>query len=212
MNIGVLIKLKVLSGTMDELINQVQAATRLNPAGRHVETLFYLSANDSQEFYTFSLWHSLQDLQEIQQNVKKNLLPVLQNRAKLLEQHFFRLKWEYRLLPQPVEISTLRILTFPPDFLPTRRNEIMESIRQQRGNIPNIIGLWAGVSMENDYMVLYRFDWNSKQAQQKMFNSAMLNNSLAIGKGGGIKIEFASSNLQEIFQPDENNQLFLPET
>lgn len=212
MNIGVLIKLKVLSGTMDELINQVQAATRLNPAGRHVETLFYLSANDSQEFYTFSLWHSLQDLQEIQQNVKKNLLPVLQNRAKLLEQHFFRLKWEYRLLPQPVEISTLRILTFPPDFLPTRRNEIMESIRQQRGNIPNIIGLWAGVSMENDYMVLYRFDWNSKQAQQKMFNSAMLNNSLAIGKGGGIKIEFASSNLQEIFQSDENNQLFLPET
>lgn len=208
MNIGVLNRLQVLSGSIEELVIYARSTFRLSSIREHFETAFYLSSQNPQEVYILSLWNTLQDLPKVQQLVDLNIVRPLENRAKMLEQHIYKLRWEYRKLPYTPKASNLRLMRFPADFSKEQFEQILVTLRQRRPEVPHMIGVWAGSSIENEFMTVHRIDWDSEQAQQEFANSALVQEALVFARLLGIKVEYASFNLQAIVHSDNPTILF----
>jgi hypothetical protein len=204
MNIGVLTRLEVLSGSPEELVNQARNNIRLSPQRGHAESAFYISTTSLQEIYVFSLWLFDYQLDDIQQSVQDMIFRTLDERVKIINQRIFKLSWDYRLMPYVPVASNLRMMIFPKTFSQKQINSIMDGLRERRKTLSGVIGAWAGREINDRLVNLYRIDWINEQVQHEFLNSEESREGLLSLELAGVKSEAGSFSSQAIVQLDSS--------
>lgn len=221
MNIAVLARIKIISGTASTFIQNIKDNTHNRLIPGHVETAIYLSASDPQEIFVLSLWQSLDDLPDLANVItafnNQKELPGNNhnNKSVLIGSHIFMLVKDYRLVSATIKASHIRILTVTLDEPEEWLKKLAEIQLRQAKTLPGLVGGWLGrsISADSDLSIsstittpptltlLNRIDWASLKEQQDFFNRQDTRETLQNFVTSGARIEFASSDLRGlIFQ------------
>jgi hypothetical protein len=191
-NFALLIKLENRSEkNTEELIEQLKDAIRLNKPISHTETGFYLSANDSQEFFVLFFCFTASHIATFLKNLESCL-----RGCEPVEQSVFRLNWDYRLVHLQPTASHLRLTTFPDDYPALKINDSLGYSKHHLREVPNVIGAWLGLSLEGKTKVLSRIDWNSHTALMEYVGSQTLREVKTRQRGEKVQAEYASFNFR----------------
>lgn len=194
MNYAALYKARVVDNTFDELAAYVTHPLKRQRFRGMQELNFYYSSVNVQEFYTCSLWLRLEDLEAVKAIPLDNLLPEQpQFKSTLLEEDTFRLLWEHQYLTTPVEISTIRPMTFPPDYPEEKFMHFARTFRKSIQGVKGLRGAWVGRSLNNQRRLLIRVDWASLEEWQELANEDYHKKAHSFYAERGIITEFGSS-------------------
>ncbi len=202
MNVAALTKLRLLPTTSAEmLLNYISKIIWQERFAGHIETALYLSQHDTQEFYLLNWWQSNADLGAALDSLNKaGILAELKTKVKILEHHTFDLIREYRRLPQPIQSSHIRLVTYPQNYPTDHINQMLDTMRQIRLGIPEIVGTWVGRHRGDKQIILYRADWASVEAQQTHLNSRVIQEMQERYAAEGILSDYPSFNLQLLLE------------
>ncbi len=101
-------------------------------------------------------------------------------------------------------------MTFPAGLNEQEIQPVINKVRTRRQEVPSIIGSWIGRDITNPNITLHRVDWLSVEDRQNFFNSEITQAEIARRKARGIKIEYASFELQGIVQFETESRLPQP--
>src|SRR4051794_8248393 len=113
MNAAALTRMKVVSGTVTELIQAVRDSALKQRYPGHLETAIYKPENESPEILALSLWQSLDSIPDLDSQVNLPVNRVLNNTAEGVSRDIFKMVKDYRLMTAQPVFSRLRIFTIP---------------------------------------------------------------------------------------------------
>ena len=205
MNIGVLNKIRVISGERNTVIEQIQQNLRKAQFKEHSETAYYLSA-DPQDFFSLSFWYSLQAYEEAAVRFQANLDPKFVSSLEWQSSNIFKLIWEHRKVHLRAAASNLRLMIFPPDQIEERIQQDMEyvRVRANREQFSGLVATWTGRSLNGEPITLRRVDWASLEEQQHFFAQKSTADIIARRRAEGVKLEYASFDLRGIYVTEAN--------
>lgn len=200
MNFAVLTKLKLISGTLDQLVERIKIAVRQPGIRNLAEIAFYRSSESFEEIYVLSFWFKLEDRQEARDVVHAELSKSMDIKSEVIESNRFQLIWEYRLLTQAPAASHIRLLTFPAGYPDDKATEVIEAARTRRPALGGLVGSWIGRCLDNPQLTLQRADWVNSEAMEAFFYNKTNQEIIANRRAQGIEIEYASRNLERFIE------------
>lgn len=172
------------------------------------ELAVYLSPKDSQEFYCLFFFWKMPELEQLSP-IFHFETPEWENRRQLIEQDFFKLIWEKRLVNTIPKASHLRILTFPTSYSEEKIFKQITYNRSQTPALPGFMGAWVGQWIdpgkdEKKVKILSRSDWTNIETQRAFFESEYGKNMEQSLEKAGVSFELASFDLRGIIQTPAN--------
>jgi hypothetical protein len=199
MNFVIVCRAKALVGDPDQLIAQIRSSVSQVHSSHSIEINFYRSAQAEQEFYSSCSCSAKSDLAEVDKIFQANFWNKVKSKkvSQLLEYHTFDLLYDYRIVSSTVATSCLLFLTLPPDFSTTEHNAMIEMLAEQKRAWPGLVGTWLGqfCKSNNNFIFLFRLDWDSLAAQQAYFSHPKFQKSKELWLSRGIQLAYASSDL-----------------
>ena len=199
MNIAVLTKLRVISGSPVQTIKELKQAIYRARIPGHYETAFYLSEIDPTEFYTFSLFLDPFQIPKLEELTAIILFDEPVRRLELVEYYAFQLMWEYRRVSAAPLASTIRLAIYPVGFPSEKIGTFTSYIRPHVRDIPGLLGVWVGQGSKHENIVrIARLDWSSPEEMYNTINSPVVERLQHETMSAGMMLEYSSYRLQDI--------------
>lgn len=201
MNFAVLSKLKLSVDKLDKLLEQIKTVARPPRVANLAEIAFYRSSQSIDEMYVLSFWFELDHIQQVHNLINAVFSKDNDVNIEIIESKNFQLDWEYRLLTQLPAASHIRLLTFPDGYPEDKARAVMDAARIRRPKIAGLVGSWIGRCLDNPQLTLQRVDWISEESLEAFFCDKSNQELIASRLAQGIRIEYASRNLERFIEP-----------
>jgi hypothetical protein len=202
MNVATLARMKVVSGTAQELIEAIRASARHQRYGGLVESALYLLPDKPDEILALAMWDNINNLPDFDENYRKPVHQGVVARGQVIGRQTYRLVKDYRTVSTTIGASHLRLMTIHTSQPAERLKLIAKKMGEIRKASINSghVGGWLGrlvgeTEAENTLTILIRHDFRDLEGQQVIQNLPLLNQIRAQNQAEGIKVEFASLDL-----------------
>lgn len=202
MNAATLTRIRVLSGTTEELIELIKVGSKQQRLPGLVESALYHVPDKPAEIFVLSVWENLNVIPNIEENYARWQNREIVARSQLVSCYTYRLIKEYRTVSATIGASYLRLVTLPGSHSQEWIDLAVTTLAQVRasGIGTGHIGSWLGQRVdvkqgENTFSILARHDWRSLEAQQAFQRNQLTREVRASTQALGAEVEFASLDL-----------------
>jgi heme-degrading monooxygenase HmoA len=206
MNAATLARIRVVSGTAEELIQTIKEVSKQQRFPGLIESAIYLVSDSPDEIFALAMWDSLNSIPNFEENYKRPVNREVVARAQVLSRGTYRLVKEHRTVSTTIRASHLRLLVIPTLEPQTRLRQMVRTLNQLRqaaagaGHIGYWLGRLAQAEPENRLTLLIRHDWCSLEQQRAFQHNPLVQEVRAHDKAEGAKVEFASFDLSGLVQ------------
>lgn len=212
MNAVTLARMRVKTGTTEELIQAIRDSARRQRYVGLVESGLYLLPDNPDEILAFSMWESLNMLPNFEDNYKKPVNHEVVARSEVISRQTYRMVKEFRVVSARVGASYLRLITFHTSEPEERLERVMKTVNRIResGLEAGNVGVWLGrlvtEQKTNRLTLLIRHDWLSLEYQQTFVSSDLMERLRVLNQREGAEVEYASLDLAGLVHLESINK------
>jgi heme-degrading monooxygenase HmoA len=209
MNAATLARMKVISGTTEELINSIKESTKTQRFSGLIESVIYRLPDNPEEILALSMWDSLRSLPNFEENYKRPANQEITTRSRIISRQTYKLVKDFRTVSSSVGASHIRLMTFHTSEPEKRLKQAIDNVTQIRAAAAGLghVGVWMGRLVEeptsNTLSLLSRHDWRSAEDQRAFLDNSLTKSLRAQNQAEGTEVVIAAFNLDGLVRLEQ---------
>jgi heme-degrading monooxygenase HmoA len=202
MNAAVLTRIRVISGTTEEVIQTIREVAKQQRLSGLLETVLYHLPDKPDEIFALSMWDKLSNIPSLDEYYKKLVNQEILGKAEVVSRYTYRLIKEYRTVSASIGASYLRLVTLQAVHSQEWITQAVNTMAQVKASGIGVgqIGSWIGQRIDDEQdektvSFIARHDWRSVEDQQAFQKNQLVREVRARTQAMGAEVEFASLDL-----------------
>jgi heme-degrading monooxygenase HmoA len=203
MNAAALAQMKLVSGSVAELVQGVSESVKSQRFPGHNETMIYQPIqNIRQEVFVLSFWESRAAIPAFKPLYERRIDKNTRVSASLESLRTFQMVKDYRRVSVNIANSYIRLMALPVEEQTEQKIRRMAlTYVEWARKVEGVIGMWFGrddgqaSSSDKQLHLLIRADWASMEAQEAYHHSSKLKELVAYHAAEGIIFEYDTGRL-----------------